>query len=179
MVWEHLFLLFAPPHCPAIIHSLLLPGSSLAQRLGVLSRLYSTPAQTPPPSFLHYQFSLCVCGKRDPSPFKLIWDDGGRGRKGEKGHQRKLFDLKKKKCLCNTHTHTHTHTHTRIWFLSDQSVSTSLPFWGLGDKDKNIPESFYFFTSLASKIMNGLGSWKNDRIVRNAVPFRKALCLGE
>jgi hypothetical protein len=191
MVWEHLFLLFAPPPCPAIIHSLLLPGSSLAQRLGVLSRLHSTPAQTPPPSFLHYQFGLCVCGKREPSPFKQIWDEGGRGRKGEKGHQRKLFDLKKKKCLCNTHTHTHTHTHAFGFsltslcpqaFLSEAletkirtflRVSTFLP-----SKNCKIRVNSHD-SSLASKIMNGLGSWKNDRIVRNDVPFRKALCLGE
>ena len=188
MVWGHLFLLFAPPHCPAIIHSLLLPGSSLAQRLGVLSRLHSAPSQTPPPSFLHYQVGLCV-GKETESFSN--WPEmkgGGEGKRRERTPNETLWS-KKKKSPCNTHTHTHTHTFgfspTSLCpqaFLSEALETKIRTFLRvstfLHNKNCKIWANPHD-SCLASKIMNGLGTWKNDRIVRNAVPFRKVLCLGE
>ena len=102
----------------------------------------------------------------------------------------KLFDLKKKS-PCNTHTHTHIHTHAFGFslislcpqaFLSEALETKIRTFLRVSTflhnkicKIRANPHD----SSLASKIMNGLGTWKNDRIVRNAVPFRKALCLGE
>ena len=107
----------------------------------------------------------------------------------------KLFDLKKKIPLQHTHTHTHTHTHARARafgfsltslcpqaFLSEALETKIRTFLRVSTflhnkicKIRANPHD----SSLASKIMSGLGTWKNDRIVRNAVPFRKALCLGD
>lgn len=83
--------------------SLLLPGSSLDQRLRVLNWLHSTSEQIPSPTHSSTIRSVCVWEKRSESFSNRSWM-GGREKRGEKeGHQMKPFDLKKK---CHTHTHT-------------------------------------------------------------------------
>lgn len=129
----HLLLVFAPPQCTVIAHSLLLPGSPLDQRPGVLNWLHSTPL---PHSFLYYQVSLCV-GKEIWVLFKQIWDEGGRGRREERRKDTKWNSLIWK----NTLQHTQTHTHMCVHLVSIQFVSTRLPFW----VSKNITEGICLY----------------------------------
>ena len=114
---------------------------------------------------------VCVWEKRSKSfQTDLRWRGEGKERR-ERTPNETLWS-KKKKCLCNTHIHTHTHTYTFGFSLTSLCPQAFLSE-ALETKIRTFLRVSTFLhnkyckiranphdSSLASKIMNGLGKRK-------------------